>query len=340
MNESYLILIGNGFDLAHGMKTSYSDFIRYVIDLHLSNRKVSPILFRKSSSHPTYEDVIKSFKGQRSKLDASFNNKLFMNLLRDFALKNWCDLEEKYFEELYKIAESKVKKLNEEFEEIKIHLVNYLVEQQKLDKGKKSESYSAFFKHFKGKHYKVLNFNYTNTLEKYSSEIEEEAIIHLHGELGIELNPMIFGYAASDSEARELSGRKEKEYLRNVKKICYKRSNETAKFKRFLKIGSGLKVFIFGHSCGESDKLILNQILNNERVNEIRLFFYEDYEHYFEQAVSIDRIMKDDENFNNKVINQRDSHRMPQINDDNEKISAFKSYVLKNIEFRTDLLTL
>ena len=28
MNRLILILIGNGFDLAHGLKTSYADFIK------------------------------------------------------------------------------------------------------------------------------------------------------------------------------------------------------------------------------------------------------------------------------------------------------------------------
>lgn len=30
--SSRLIILGNGFDLAHGLKTSYGDFIKYIIN--------------------------------------------------------------------------------------------------------------------------------------------------------------------------------------------------------------------------------------------------------------------------------------------------------------------
>jgi len=38
MNQ--LIIIGNGFDLAHGLKTSYKDFILDLLSSEVSNPKI------------------------------------------------------------------------------------------------------------------------------------------------------------------------------------------------------------------------------------------------------------------------------------------------------------
>ena len=335
MNDSYLILIGNGFDLAHGMKTSYSDFMRFAVNLNLENQDLSSRLFTKKQPYyqMTYDDVIKDSLKNIGAENIKFHNELFRIFLTDLALNNWCDLEDKYFEILKRIGAGFVKKTNLEFEEIKNYLSDYLFQEQKKSLDKKSESYSAFFNLIKDKNFKIVNFNYTNTLQKYNLELENKNVIHIHGELGKLDNPIIFGYAADDEESRGLSKKKDNEYLRNIKKICYKETNKIVTLEKYITQAEVLKVCVFGHSCGESDKLILNQIFNNEKVKEIRLFFYENAEQYREQAINIDRIMNNDKNFNNRLVNKLSSHRMPQLEDDLVQIEEFKSFVNSNLIF-------
>ncbi|PID95444.1 MAG: hypothetical protein CSA94_01585 [Bacteroidetes bacterium] len=52
-------------------------------------------------------------------------------------------------------------------------------------------------------------------------------------------------------------------------------------------------LFILGHSCGISDKLILHQIFNSKQLNKIIPFYYKDRQGYFDIMVNIDRIIDD-----------------------------------------------
>jgi hypothetical protein len=84
-----------------------------------------------------------------------------------------------------------------------------------------------------------------------------------------------------------------------------------------------------------SDKLILNQILNHKNINSINVFYYEEYEHYFQTQVNIDRIMNNDDHFT-KLVDFNSSHRMPQHNDKPEQQEAFIKYITPLIEERKE----
>jgi hypothetical protein len=90
-----------------------------------------------------------------------------------------------------------------------------------------------------------------------------------------------------------------------------------------------------GHSCGLSDKLILNQILNDENVKSVNIFYYEEYEQFFQTQVNIDRIMNNDDNFK-KLTDFNSSHKMPQYNDTTKQHEAFIKYITPIIEERKE----
>jgi len=299
-----LLIIGNGFDLAHDMKTSYNHFIE--------------------SSDRTQNDII--------------NNQLFEILIKEKNLRNWCDIEQIYFEQLdinnsnsYYNSEE-IEKLNKEFDIVKRYLSNYLKTQEK--EAKFIESYRKMFELIDSKDTAILNFNYTNTLKNlYSTEIKESKVIHIHGELSNPKNPIIFGYAANDKESRELIDKNDNEYMRNIKKHLYKQTNNEELITNYLDGTKSINVTIFGHSYGLSDKLILNQILNHKNIQSINIFYYERYEHYFQTQVNIDRIMNNDDNFK-KLVSFNESHRMPQYNDTQKQQEAFIRYITPIIEKR------
>ena len=172
----------------------------------------------------------------------------------------------------------------------------------------------------------ILNFNYTNTLSKYFSNSYHQ-VINIHGQLNDDDNPIIFGYAANNDHSRQLIQEEDVEFMKNIKKHNYKRKESFNQLKRYLMDDNDeVSVFIFGHSCGMSDNLILEEILNDKVVDSIRFFYHENHESYFNGQVNIDRIMDNDDNFK-KLVSYDLSSRMPQVGEGKDKNDSFTQYI-------------
>jgi hypothetical protein len=333
-----LVIIGNGFDLAHGLKTSYNHFIEYLVEEQFKSNKFESA-FTLGGGIENIRELKNEIINGNDFIYQNFKNKFIRDLIWEFSLKYWCDIENKYFELLnttdnisYFFKDPKT--LNSEFEILKNYLVEYLKEQEKNVKA--LESYKKMIALVDSKETTILNFNYTDTLKKlYLNEINESNVIHIHGELSNPKNPIIFGYAANDEESRELIKKGDNEYMRNIKKHLYKRTENEKKLTNYLKGTKDINVTILGHSCGLSDKLILNQILNDENVKSVNIFYYEEYEQFFQTQVNIDRIMNNDDNFK-KLTDFNSSHKMPQYNDTTKQHEAFIKYITPIIEERKE----
>jgi hypothetical protein len=318
-----LIIIGNGFDMAHGLKTSYADFIKHLINNKFYDNYLYSDLFDFSKATEiyckNYDDLIKH-KDSNLQFRKIFKteNMFFERMTSNFFNLNWCDIERDYFTELLNIGNDRkyetAQKLNFDFEIVKKYLSEYLtIEQSNF---KQVWAYEQYFEKMSFTNSMILNFNYTNTILNYTSEYNTE-LVQIHGKLNDKDYPIVFGYAADDDESRKLLQFDDKEFMRNIKKHNYKRTKEENRLIEFLDNNQDIEVSIIGHSCGLSDKLILNQILNNKNVSEIRTYYYNDYEHYFETQVNIDRIMNNDSNFR-KLINFQDSIIIPQKDKESE----------------------
>lgn len=348
-HHSYLIVIGNGFDLAHNLRTSYNDFLKYLFDLQVadlkkskSNKAIKNNLFtlKKTGGKTdtiTYENLIRNPTSNKAVLtQIQFTNKLFKSFVENISRQNWCDIESVYFKELEKLLYPSLhkrnpyknpKELNIDFKYITSHLEAYLQKVYKDTPPSSIASYSSLFKKLPESNTMILNFNYTQTIALYNSVISEKILInHIHGELNNVDNPIIFGFAANHVKSRELLQQGDKEFMRNIKKHCYKRTDKEDLLRKFLSRSYYINVIILGHSCGTSDQLILNQILNNNKVEKIWTLYYECYEHYFGIQVNMDLIMNNDENFK-KLINMTESHRMPQWNDIPTQVEAFQDFI-------------
>ncbi len=145
-----LIIIGNGFDLAHGMKTAYSDYIRAMLLDALKNRpqygKDSPFYlgkdiesFLRESEHTILYDIRRSnsLKSVLSKLYRNVVKRkrhtlspLVSLLIEDFVNKGWVDLEQSYFDVLCQYYKDKdeIKQLNEDMRLLEKSLHTYLKE--------------------------------------------------------------------------------------------------------------------------------------------------------------------------------------------------------------------
>jgi len=122
-----IILIGNGFDLAHGIKTSYNDFIDDF------EKEVKSRYFQRTLDY-NFDITINSEYGFnpsnlsfKQNIEAfTFNNIFFEYVLKRFNSVNYYDLEG-FFYEMLKVADvNTIKKLNSDFYSFINHLEKYL----------------------------------------------------------------------------------------------------------------------------------------------------------------------------------------------------------------------
>lgn len=348
-----LIILGNGFDLSHGLKTRYIDFINFIFESHLQDRNKHKNLINfpdyidnldtffelaKGKAFPDHIiKIIKEREAWTSRREIELRNSLVCSFVRDMVndriqSNNWSDIEELYFKILVSASSNEdVVQLNIDFSNLKNALQEYLHNQQTFSKP--MESYHIIFQQLCNEQSVILNFNYTDTVNRlYHNEVSKAKLLHIHGELFNDSNPIIFGYAADENEIGDLIDRNNNDYLRNIKRHAYKRTNNEAILKEYLDINKNINVFILGHSCGLSDKLILNEIMNHGNIDSIRVFYYENHDSYFNSHINLFRIMKNKNNYDKKIINFQDSIRIPQIEDDNDKIKITEEYINSVLE--------
>ncbi|MDP8200681.1 MAG: AbiH family protein [Candidatus Tenebribacter burtonii] len=304
-----LILIGNGFDLAHGLKTRYSDFLlwylNYAIQSFRKNGEYADQLIEISFSEYYIENLSIDFTSlsrfkqslEQYKADIIFKIKsaFFKNLFNITIELNWVDLESEYYsylKELYlkleasnfknfKHIEGRVKSLNNDFDYLKNELHEYLNTIEISDKCQvqdiaihleqllaeicKEKSYILF-----------LNFNYTSTIDIYLKDLKNDHVIvnYIHGKLNNDKNQIIFGYGDEiDDYYQKIENVNNKEYLKNFKSFGYFKTTNYQDFSRFIE-SNQFEVYIMGHSCGLSDRTLLNRIVEHDNCTKIKIFYH------------------------------------------------------------------
>jgi len=126
-----IILIGNGFDLAHGMKTSYNDFIndfeKQVKDEYFNrtiNYSGDVIINTDYIYSSNYNPSNYNFKDHLGAF--SFNNIFFEYVINRFKAVNYYDLEGFFYEILKQTDVNNIVKLNKDFSSFTNHLEKYL----------------------------------------------------------------------------------------------------------------------------------------------------------------------------------------------------------------------
>lgn len=257
-----LILIGNGFDLAHNLPTRYQDFL---MDLFIANfyRDNQFFTFKRDeldgeyqlSPDSFYEKFIEQqhFGVLTSKKKIIFHNNFLEQLYRTISKnKFWVDIEKEYFSMLYKMSPANATSLNDKFNEIKSELEEYLTKITKKKSIINKKFFDIFLEGNNSEEIYFLNFNYTGTLDYYSTMLNQHyginsRIINIHGKINDPMTPIIFGYGdESDPRYHELKEKDESAYLDNIKSIDYNEGyNEVIRL-----IENPITVQIVGHSCG------------------------------------------------------------------------------------------
>ncbi len=330
-----IIILGNGFDLAHGLKTSYGDFIEFIISESLKgNQKIKEEIVDLgylNSEDANYYVIKREFNrlnhASQKPIGGKihFTNNFFRSLLSKYFTANWVDIEDFYFK--FMGNANSIEKLNEEFELVKTHLEDYLSKQQITETYNSrfyNEGFVNIFEENNPDSILFLNFNYTSTINLYWNSlfsIQEKSVVYIHGQLKSEENPIVFGYGDdSDTKYTSYLRNTNNSFLRNLKRQQYNLAPSYQNLKDYLNRFRNtlpihqdeIEIYCIGHSLGLSDRTLLNEVFEQKLVKRIKLFYYKDREGYRELNNNISRIVSKN-TLNNKVVNFPSSKKIPQI---------------------------
>lgn len=378
-----LVIIGNGFDMAHGLKTSYKDFIEWywaqrADSFKHNNTRVSEDclceitlkkgcqynswdLFSMIHTHhiyaidnqgglvPSGNYVFEIIKNNPDDFDCKCT-KFFKTILQSIETRGWVDIEYDYYQLLKKcVANPKcdytVENLNNQLAYIQKKLVEYLsileicerrkdLEEKILDyfnpadfsvidrkkavddiglditdilelKNKKEE-----LKYLIPKRIMLLSFNYTNTARLYGNLSTSHN--YIHGELTIPQD-IIFGYGDElDKDYQDILDKNDNELLRNVKSVKYLDTGHYRDMLKFIQ-SAPFQVYIMGHSCGSSDRTLLNTIFEHENCVSIKPFYHkwdDGTDNYSELVQNISRNFTNMKLLRDRVVNKTQCETM------------------------------
>ena len=152
----------------------------------------------------------------------------------------------------------------------------------------------------------ALNFNYTKLASNY---IEEDGecfkINNIHGELDMP-DSVIFGYGDDlDENYKKISNLNDNRYLTNFKSIKYLESDRYRKALQFMD-AAPYQVFIMGHSCGNSDRTLLNKLFEHKNCVSVKPYFYQmlGSDNYLDIVQNISRNFTDMNLMRDRVVNK------------------------------------
>lgn len=263
-----------------------------------------------------------------------------MKLVLECNCSNWVDIENAYYNELKQILsidkifdkEDMVMQLNHTLKWIISQLSKYLSTIECVEFNQKyTEIINAGIKKndfadvsiYKRQQLEVgetliLNFNYTSTIEEYITPTTTDkkiTINYIHGKLQDDKNKLIFGFGDElDAEYSSFELSKVKGIFEHIKSFWYFKTSNYHNLIRFID-AEDYQVYILGHSCGLSDRTMLNMILEHDNCRSIKIFYYEkgEYNNYTELTQEISRHFKDKQKMRKRIIPFDKSSCMPQV---------------------------
>lgn len=245
-----LYVIGNGFDLYHEMKTSYSDFCRFV------KRADSNVFYRIERYLPLFEnwsnleEALGSIDLDQIIDDAS-------QVLMSYGAENWSDSGHHDYQ--YEIQQSVIAVSSQLVD----HLQKWISQVPEPDISHLNESSFSF-----DSEAKFLNFNYTQTLQN-SYRINTDRVLHIHGDVSFpilghawspeDITPEWLSYSDEDMDTRVIEGN---EILKPIFQETFKPTAEIIQENLlwFQSLKSIESIYVFGHSLSEVDSAYFHEI--------------------------------------------------------------------------------
>jgi len=340
-----LVLIGNGFDLAHGLKTSYADFINWywaqwgeLLRCHakwMEEDEFCSFSLSKSIglggwylvwSHryglfnPTAQEIVKIAKNDTGLCEFKYKSPFFERINKQIESKGWVDIENEYYSMLVQEKDygDRVKTLNKQLDFLREKLIEYL----NIENGKGCMSndeikdkiyrpikereiaiaHGTIHKNLSPENVLLLNFNYTNTPQMYVGG--NANVNYIHGMLKYPQS-VIFGYGDElDENYKKLQNLNDNECLRNIKSIRYLELDCYRNILRFIE-SAPFQICIMGHSCGNSDRTLLNTLFEHRNCVSIKPYYYQKddgSDNYNELVMNISRNFTDMKLMRDRVV--------------------------------------
>ena len=358
-----LVLIGNGFDLAHGLRTSYKNFVVWYWDqwghrllrslektdtdglcsfkikdnVEVANwasvfqgwyyKRENPFIPWKTN------DVINLAMKDRDLCDFTITSPLLQRICKHLAY-GWVDIENEYYSLLFQekmdmkegFIEPDYKSINIQLDILREELIQYLKQVEKDEIDAIDEIEEKIYRSIKERELAVsykrsgagrskaelnptrvmlLNFNYTKTPTLYTQKHSHVSINYIHGCLDCP-ESVIFGYGDElDDGFKKLKDRNNNECLRHMKSIHYLESANYRKMLEFIE-SAPFQVCIMGHSCGNSDRTLLNTLFEHRNCVSVKPYYYINGQddNYLELVQNISRNFTDMKLMRDRVVNK------------------------------------
>lgn len=379
-----IILIGNGFDLAHGLPTSYKDFINWYWNKWIERLKVSYKSIEKDElcafeivQNPgrrnCWQSIFKDLSdvNRLNGYDAikrlniypqlcNFKPCTFLrNICQSINTKGWVDIENEYYKLLKSLLKvslkteaisERAKTLNSELEHLRLKLTEYLTQIQDKyltkDQNINPEIEQFIFEHINENDISLeakertqlnkaeaiiddlygwrpnriitLNFNYTKTAEFQNNRHRFSNIKpnYIHGKLSNPAN-IIFGYGDElDDDFKNILNLNDNNMLKEIKSVRYLETDNYRKLLEFIE-SDLFQIYIMGHSCGNSDRTLLNTLFEHKNCVTIKPFYHkreDGTDDYMNIVQNIMRNFNDMKMMRDRVVNKTKCQALPQMN--------------------------
>lgn len=179
-----LFIIGNGFDLHHGMKTSYWDFRDYLMETEIE------IVRTMEMFNMFEEDLWSDFEANLANIDVQQMFDYYSDSLVSYADDNWSD---SYHHEFQYFIEQDTWYMSHGLISSFVKWICSIDLPHKI-----SEGIAKYFTEVEDSYF--LNFNYTPTLQNLYG-IGSEKILHLHNRVEHERSEVILGHAVGNPQS-------------------------------------------------------------------------------------------------------------------------------------------
>lgn len=308
MAHENILVIGNGFDLYHGLPTRYIDFLQ-LAKIRRDKPNNKEIVIGEHYKDICFKKVIPISKCNLNavkRFDEIVENNSFVKyfIIVGYNKENWIDFEQE-IETILESIECAFLKGVTFFEKSKFVRVNRLryekiidieiiLNMLKEDLNELIEVIDIFFSEFIDKidiemqstlvssihAMEVINFNYTNTYKIYNNA----NVHHIHGEIG--KNNIVLGIR--DDVIKDNNFIYFKKYFQRIQKrtgLKYKQWINKIKFKNDKRI-----FHIIGHSLDNTDGDILRDIMCSEKTDRV-VIYYHSQKAYEQQVINLINVL-------------------------------------------------
>lgn len=236
--DKTLLVIGNGFDLSLGFKTSYKDFLKSDQFLKIIN-----------------------------------SNEFCKHLQVQLGLQNWIDIENEL--KIYSLKVINNDETNNKFEKEFVEVSNALMEYLATIDLKKYDVNSYAFKlidEIKNKNVEVIDFNYTDSILSIFEDISLENPVFFKSENQQKIHGTLYEKNIIFGVEDKAQINSEHIFLKKSYNKTF------GKYNPSVILNSATEIIFFGLSIGETDHMYFNNFFNTIAINQcnkkIRFYHY------------------------------------------------------------------